>query len=43
MTIAGRSLESVLVSFFLPLICLIVIAIFGFLAHALARKEHIAA
>jgi FHS family L-fucose permease-like MFS transporter len=43
MTIAGQTLESVRVSFFLPVICFIVIAIYGFLAHALARKEHITA
>lgn len=43
MTIAGQALESVRVSFFLPVICFIVIAIFGFLAHILARKEHITA
>ncbi len=43
MTIAGQALESVRVSFFLPVICFIVIAIFGFLAHTLARKEHITA
>ena len=43
MTIAGQALESVRVSFFLPVICFIVIAIYGFLAHMLARKEHVAA
>jgi FHS family L-fucose permease-like MFS transporter len=43
MTIAGQDLESVRVSFFLPVICFIVIAFYGFLAHALARKEHITA
>jgi FHS family L-fucose permease-like MFS transporter len=43
MTILGQSLESVRVSFFLPAICFVVIAIYGFLAHALARKEHITA
>jgi FHS family L-fucose permease-like MFS transporter len=43
MTIAGQSLESVRVSFFLPVICFIVITLYGFLAHGLARKEHITA
>jgi FHS family L-fucose permease-like MFS transporter len=43
MTIAGQTLESVRVSFFLPAICFVVIAIYGFLAHAMARKEHITA
>jgi FHS family L-fucose permease-like MFS transporter len=43
MAIAGQTLESVRVSFFLPVICFIVIAIYGFLAHALARREHITA
>ncbi len=43
MTVAGQALESVRVSFFLPLICFVVIALFGFLAHGLARKENITA
>jgi FHS family L-fucose permease-like MFS transporter len=43
MTIAGQALESVRVSFFLPVVCFIAIAVYGFLAHALARKEHIVA
>jgi FHS family L-fucose permease-like MFS transporter len=43
MTVAGQALESVRVSFFLPVICFIAIAIYGFLAHVLARKEHIVA
>ena len=43
MTIAGQALESVRVSFFLPLICFVFIAIYGFLAHSMARKEHITA
>ncbi len=43
MTIAGQALESVRVSFFLPVVCFVVIAIYGFLAHAMARKEHIMA
>lgn len=33
MTIAGQALESVRVSFFLPLICLAIVAIFGFIAY----------
>ncbi len=36
MTIAGQTLESVRVSFFLPLICFVVIAIFGFAIHLLS-------
>lgn len=43
MNIAGQALESVRISFFLPVICFIVIAIYGFLAHGMARKEHVAA
>jgi FHS family L-fucose permease-like MFS transporter len=43
MTVAGQALESVRVSFFLPVICFVVIAVYGFLAHGLARKEHITA
>ncbi|MCM2374460.1 L-fucose:H+ symporter permease [Aporhodopirellula aestuarii] len=39
MTIAGQALESVRVSFFLPLICFIVIAIFGFSVYLLRRKQ----
>ncbi|MCS7469943.1 L-fucose:H+ symporter permease [Stieleria sp. ICT_E10.1] len=33
MTIAGQTLESVRVSFFLPLICFVVIAVFGFAVY----------
>ncbi len=40
MTVAGQALESVRVSFFLPVVCFVVIAIYGFLAHTLDRKEH---
>jgi len=43
MVIAGQALESVRLSFFLPAICFVVIAIYGFLAHTMARKEHITA
>jgi FHS family L-fucose permease-like MFS transporter len=38
MTIAGTALESVRVSFFLPALCFVVIAIYGFLAEKLDRK-----
>ena len=38
MTIAGQALESVRVSFFLPLVCFVVIAIFGFSVSLLAGK-----
>ena len=41
MTIAGQALESVRVSFFLPVICFIVIAVYGLLAYALARGKHV--
>ena len=37
------SLPAVSASFVLPLICFIVIAFYGFLAHTLARKEHVTA
>ncbi|MEX0331864.1 MAG: L-fucose:H+ symporter permease [Puniceicoccaceae bacterium] len=40
MTLFGQTLESVRVSFFLPVICFIVIAIYGFLSNAIDRKEH---
>lgn len=43
MTIAGQQLESVRVSFFLPVVCFVVIAVYGFLAHTIDRKEHAAA
>jgi len=39
MTIAGMYLESVRVSFFLPALCFVVIAIYGFLANAIDRKQ----
>ena len=39
MMIAGQALESVRVSFFLPLICFVVIAIFGFAVYALGGKR----
>lgn len=39
MTIAGQALESVRVSFFLPFVCFIVIAIFGFSVNLLAGKD----
>jgi MFS transporter, FHS family, L-fucose permease len=37
MMIAGRMLESVRVSFFLPVICFVVVAIYGFLAQGVKR------
>jgi FHS family L-fucose permease-like MFS transporter len=39
MVIAGQTLESVRVSFFLPLICFVVIAIFGFAVFLGARNS----
>lgn len=39
MTVAGQALESVRVSFFLPLICFIVIAIFGFAVYMFSGKK----
>ena len=39
MIIAGQTLESVRVSFFLPLVCFVVIAIFGFSVFAMAKKK----
>jgi FHS family L-fucose permease-like MFS transporter len=39
MTIAGQALESVRVSFFLPCVCFIVIAIFGFAVYLLAGRR----
>jgi FHS family L-fucose permease-like MFS transporter len=38
MTVAGQALESVRVSFFLPLVCFVVIAIFGFAVFFGSRK-----
>ena len=38
MTIAGQALESVRISFFLPLCCFVVIAIFGFAVAACSPK-----
>ncbi len=43
MTIAGQALESVRVSFFLPFVCFIVIAIFGFAVFLLAGKRKVEA
>jgi len=43
MTIAGRTLESVRISFFPTVVCFVVIALYAFMAHALVRKEHGAA
>ncbi|PAY18865.1 L-fucose:H+ symporter permease [Rhodopirellula sp. SM50] len=39
MTIAGQTLESVRVSFFLPLICFVVIAVFGFAVYLCSGKS----
>ncbi|EMI55963.1 L-fucose:H+ symporter permease [Rhodopirellula sallentina] len=39
MTIAGQALESVRVSFFLPLFCFLVIAVFGFSVALLRRRD----
>ncbi len=39
MELFGMTLESVRVSFFLPFVCFIVIALYGFLANAIDRKE----
>jgi FHS family L-fucose permease-like MFS transporter len=36
----GRSLEAVRFSFFLPVICFIVIAVYGFLSNVMKRKSH---
>ncbi len=41
MTIAGQALESVRVSFFLPVICFIVIAVYGLLSYALASGKRV--
>jgi len=38
MTVAGQALESVRVSFFLPLVCFVVIAIFGFAVFLGSKK-----
>ena len=38
MTIAGQALESVRISFFLPLCCFVVIAIFGFAVAVCSPK-----
>ncbi len=43
MTIFGVPLESVRVSFALPLLCFLVVAAYGFLSHACARREGITA
>lgn len=42
-TVAGVDLESVRVSFVLPLICFVVIAAYGFLANAVTRREAVTA
>ena len=39
MTIAGQALESVRVSFFLPVICFVVIAIYGFSVYLFSRTD----
>ena len=41
MTIAGVALESVRVSFFLPAICFVVVAAYGFLSEAVDRRAKI--
>ena len=38
MNIMGQALESVRASFFLPAICFVVIAVYGFSAAAMKRK-----
>ena len=38
MQIGGMFLESVRVSFFLPVLCFIVVAIYGFLSNKIDRK-----
>lgn len=43
MTIGGIALESVRVSFFLPVICFVLVAIYGFLSNSIDRKNHAAA
>jgi FHS family L-fucose permease-like MFS transporter len=43
MTVAGVALESVRVSFFLPILCFIVIAIYGYLSNRIDRRAHPAA
>jgi FHS family L-fucose permease-like MFS transporter len=37
MTLFGMALESVRVSFFLPVICFVVIAAYGFMANRVAK------
>ena len=39
MTLAGQALESVRVSFFLPMMCFVVIAVFGFAIYLIPRKK----
>ena len=39
MNILGQSLESVRVSFFLPVLCFVVVAIYGFMTNVMVRKE----
>jgi FHS family L-fucose permease-like MFS transporter len=38
MTLGSMTLESVRVSFFLPVVCFIVVAIYGFLSNRIDRK-----
>lgn len=40
MTLFGQTLESVRVSFFLPVICFVVIAVYGFLSNVFERRAH---
>ncbi len=40
MTLGAMTLESVRVSFFLPVICFIVIACYGFLSNSIERRPH---
>jgi FHS family L-fucose permease-like MFS transporter len=40
LTIGSRTLESVRVSFFLPAVCFVVIALYGFIAATTERKSH---
>ena len=42
MTIAGQALESLRVSFFIPLVCFFVIAIFGFAVYLFPGKSETA-
>jgi FHS family L-fucose permease-like MFS transporter len=42
-TLFGQTLESVRVSFFLPVLCFVIVALYGFLTNVLVRKERLAA